>query len=323
LFQHETGIHAAGGTVNDDVRFGAEGGRPTIEIASGSAQGYTAATYREPVEGSMEPVLLPWGPVKAQTFQWNGSAFAKVREEKRPHGAAGAAAKEPEAAPAPAAPAFRAHAPLPEEMQEQVYALYKRERRVGPADKPRFDVVADLAEDARGERLLLQGRDLVIFGKGYRGGAGYTFVTLDQFADPADIADVSARDITGDGKAEILVRGVVKVTPSRELKLGKGAVVEREVLLVYGVSGQGIVRVFGAETGRAFGNRRVAGTLAFVPSGRGMDIELRPGRAFGFTEKTYPFGQDRGPSGGLEPLLLPWGGMPAARYHWNGASFVR
>jgi Ca2+-transporting ATPase len=324
LFQHETGLHAGGGTVTDDVRFGAEGGKPTIEITAGNAVGYSAASYREPVETSMEPLLLPWGPVKAQTFQWTGTGFAKVREEKRARGAAAPAmAAETELAPAAPVQTVRSHPPLPEEMQEQVYALYKRERRVPAGDKPRFDVVADLAEDARGERLLLQDRDLVIFGKGYRGGAGYAFVTLDQFADPADIADVSARDITGDGKAEILVRGVVRVSPSKELKLGKGAVVEREVVLVYGVSPQGISRVFGAETGRALGNRRVAGTLAFVPSGRGMDIELRPGRAFGFTERTYPFGQDRGPSGGLEPLLLPWGGQPAARYHWNGASFAR
>jgi hypothetical protein len=54
-----------------------------------------------------------------------------------------------------------------------------------------------------------------------------------------------------------------------------------------------------------------------------MDIELRPGRAVGFTEKSYPFGQDRTASGGLEPLLLPWGGEPPARYHWNGAAFVK
>jgi hypothetical protein len=120
-----------------------------------------------------------------------------------------------------------------------------------------------------------------------------------------------------------VVRGVVRAEAPRAMKTLHGMVVERDVLLVYAVTAQGIARVFGAETGRAVGTRRITGALMFIPSGRGMDIELRPGRAVGFTEKSYPFGQDRTASGGLEPLLLPWGGEPPARYHWNGAAFVR
>ena len=41
-----------------------------------------------------------------------------------------------------------------------------------------------------------------------------------------------------------------------------------------------------------------------------------------WTEKTYPFNQDSGPVGGLEPLILPWGG-PAVRYRWSNGAFTR
>jgi hypothetical protein len=204
-----------------------------------------------------------------------------------------------------------------------VYALYKRERRVVQREKPRFDLAVDLAEDSRPERVLLHGRDLVVFGKGFKGGQGYAFLTLEQFADASDISDLTARDITDDGKAEILVRGVIRSPAPKELGLKKGTVVEREVMLVYSVTQQGIARVFGVETGRAIAGKRVQGTLAFLPGARGLDIELRPGHAFGWSERTYPFNQDRTKVGGLEPLLLPWGGASAARYHWDGAGFVR
>ena len=41
---------------------------PTIEIQTGTATGYNAGNYREAVETSMDPLLLPWGPIKAQTY---------------------------------------------------------------------------------------------------------------------------------------------------------------------------------------------------------------------------------------------------------------
>jgi phosphoserine phosphatase len=323
LFQHEVGIHGPTGTITNEVRFGTSGPRPTIEIGTGSAVGYNAGNYREAVETSMDPLLLPWGTIKSQIYEWNGKAFAKVREEKQAPGAgsssrssAVAESSRPRSLPAAARP------PTPDEMQEQVYALYKRDRHVVGRERPRFDLAVDLAEDQRTERMLLHGRDLVVFGKGFKGGAGYAFLTLEQFADASDIIDVGARDITDDGKAEIFVRGVIRSQAPKELGLKKGTVVEREVMLIYSVTAQGISRVFGVETGRGFGGKRVQGTLAFLPAARGLDIEVRPGRAFGFTERTYPFNQDHAKVGGLEPLLLPWGGASTARYHWDGSTFA-
>jgi hypothetical protein len=199
-----------------------------------------------------------------------------------------------------------------------VYASYKRDRRA--SGRPRFDFTADVAGDGQIERVLVHDRDVVVFGKGFRGGTGYSYLTMVQFASGADVKEVSARDLTGDGKAEILVKGVIRGAAPKE---AGGGSVDREVLLVLQVAGDTVRRVFAAEIARSMGSKRIAGELKLVAAGRGMVIQLGPGRAEEWTEQTYPFNQDGGPVGGFEPLLLPWGGNKPVRYRWDGSSFVR
>jgi hypothetical protein len=68
---------------------------------------------------------------------------------------------------------------------------------------------------------------------------------------------------------------------------------------------------------------RVLGAVAFAPGDKGTTrIELRPGRAIGWTEKTYPFPEDTTTAGGLEPLLLPWSTAGARRYKFDGRAYV-
>jgi P-type Ca2+ transporter type 2C len=320
IFTHEVGIKTPVGSITNDLKFTTEGGKPGIIIGAGTSSGLNAANYHEAAEPSMEPLLLPWGTIKAQVYQFAARGFAKVREEKQaPKAMAGrVAAAEPEMSLAAAA-----RPPTTDELQEQLYALYKKERKVGKNDRPRFDVAADFAEDSQNERLLLHGRDLVVFGRGYKKGVGYAYISLDQFTDAKDILDVTARDLTGDGKSEIIVRGVLRSTPPKEMGFDKSTVVDREVVLVYEVTSQGIQRVFGAETGRAIGAQRVQGGVALLPGPRGLDLELRPGLAFGWTDRTYPFNQDTGKVGGMEPLILPWGGAAPVRYRWDGTAFTR
>jgi hypothetical protein len=320
IFTHEVGIKTPLGSITNDLKFPTDAGKPGIVVGIGTSSGLNAGNYHEAPEPSMEPVLLPWGTIKAQAYQWSGRAFAKTREDKQaPRAVAGrGAASEPELALAAAA-----RPPTADELQEQLYALYKKERKVGKTDKPRFDLAADLAEDSQNERLLLHGRDLVVFGRGYKRGVGYAFISLEQFADAKDILDVTARDLTGDRKSEIIVRGVLHSTPPKEMGFDKSTTVDREIVLVYEVTSQGIQRVFGAETGRGIGGQRVQGSVALVPGSRGLDIELRPGIGFGWTDRTYPFNQDTGKVGGMEPLLLPWGGAARARYVWDGTAFTK
>ena len=66
----------------------------------------------------------------------------------------------------------------------------------------------------------------------------------------------------------------------------------------------------------------VSSTVGFVKGGSGMDIEVRPGKAVEWTEKTYPFNQDTSAVGGIEPLILPWTGTKS-RYRWNGSAFAK
>jgi hypothetical protein len=90
------------------------------------------------------------------------------------------------------------------------------------------------------------------------------------------------------------------------------------VLLVFKVENEAIRRVFAAEVGRAIGRKRVATAVRFA----GGAIELGPGTAVEWTQGTYPFSQDTAPVGGLEPLILPWGG-PTLRYRWKNGAFSR
>jgi hypothetical protein len=200
-------------------------------------------------------------------------------------------------------------------MLDRVYALYKKDR--GVSGKPSFDFVTDVAGDRGPERVLIHGKDMVVFGKGFREGLSYAFIAVG-VADPKDILDATARDLTGDGKAEIIVRAVLHAKASKALG---GDTVDRHALMVYSVQGDGLVRIFGAETGRALGKDQVIGAVAFTPSRRGYDIELRPARAIGWTEKSYPFPPDTTTAGGLEPLLLPWSGG-SRKYRYDGKMFT-
>src|SRR5690606_5196374 len=122
---------------------------------------------------------------------------------------------------------------------------------------PRFDFVTDVAGDSQMERVLVHDHDVVVFGKGYRGGTSFAFITVG-VASAKDVLDVTSRDLTGDGKAEIVVRGVLNAKASKELG---GDTVTRHALFVYGVTNEGVQRVFAAETGRTLGENSILGAV--------------------------------------------------------------
>src|SRR5205807_1135091 len=93
--------------------------------------------------------------------------------------------------------------------------------------------------DARAERVVLVGKDIVVFGPGFKSGTGYTKLSLTQFADEKDVTEMTARDLTGDGAAELVVRG------TRRVKSPQGDLVAIDALFVYTVRGGGVARVFG------------------------------------------------------------------------------
>jgi hypothetical protein len=203
-------------------------------------------------------------------------------------------------------------------MLERVYALYKKDRGVG-SSKPRFDFVTDVAGDETTERVLVHARDIVVFGKGFREGKSYAFLSMG-FESDKDVADATARDLTGDGKAEIIVRGVVRAKASKALG---GDTIERYALYIYQVQGEKLARIFAAETGRALGGDRIIGSVLMTPDKRGVNLQLGAARALGWTEKTYPFPEDTTAAGGLEPLALPWGSLGRRSYRFDGSRFVQ
>jgi len=202
---------------------------------------------------------------------------------------------------------------------KQLLDQYKRDKGLPDDAKPRFNLEVQVEGDGRPERIVLMGRDLVVFGPGFRGGTQYATLTLQQFADPADIREVTARDLTGDGGADLVVRGTRHVTPP-----GASEPVDVDAMFVYEVKQGQIARIFAIETAREQGQKRVQGLVQLIPArgGKSFEIDVRPGIAKGWTEKTYPWPQEQ-PGGAIEPLLLPWGGIPSLRYTWNGSQFTK
>jgi hypothetical protein len=313
LFAHEIAVSGSNGKhLANAVHVG---GRE-IDVSTEQAAGWDAGSYKEPVATDIEPILLPWGSVKSQTYRFDGTKFAKVHETAQaPSAAAPRTASREEARPIdPPTPEVKKGGDLGKQLLEQ----YKRDKGLPADTKPRFDLAVHVDGDPRPERVILMGRDLVIFGPGFRGGTQYATLTLQQFADAADIKDVTARDLTGDGGADIVVRGARHVAPA-----GGGETLDLDAMFVYEVKGAQITRIFAIETGREQGPKRIQGLVQFVPArgGKSFDIDVRPGAAKGWTEKTYPWPQEQ-PGGAIEPLLLPWGGVAGVRYVWNGTQFA-
>lgn len=330
IFQHEIGIQTEAGSVANEVVFAPDGDKAAIKIAAGSAKNFHAGNYKEPTEKAFPGLLLPWRTTKSATYKYAGSSFSKISEESQ--AATAAPAPKPGAgggvSPGGGVSAgsgggggvttsFKPPpAPSAAELMDQVYDLYKKDR--GVSGKPRFDAAVDVSGDKTAERVLLHGRDIVVFGKAFKGGTGYSTLSM-MFASANDIIGMTAKDLTGDGKAEIIVKGLVKTSAPAELGPG---LIEREVVLVFQVNGETIRRVFSAEIARSMGKKRIEGLFRLVDAGKSAEIELAPGKAVEWTEQTYPFNQDAGPVGGAEPLLLPWSGLKPARYRWNGSAFV-
>jgi hypothetical protein len=325
VYLHEVGLSAGSGTIQNEVRIGRSGGRATLVIAQGSADGVEQQGYSEPKPSDMESALLPWDPVGSQTFAWQGGHIVKSGESPHKRATHSTAKRDGQSRPrrhdtgASATAVATPPAPRPpssDEMLDQVYALYRNDRHVKKA-KPRFDFVTDVAGDSGNERILVHDRDIVCFGKGFREGSSYVYTAIG-VASPEDIVDVTARDLTGDGKAEAIVLGLLHAKAGKELD---DATVDRSVLFVFQITETGIRRIFAAETARSVSNKWVLSGVRLLPRNTGTQIELSAGRALGFTAKDYPFPDETEASGGVEPLVLPWSRQRPRSYRFDGERF--
>jgi hypothetical protein len=187
--------------------------------------------------------------------------------------------------PAAASPSGGPSGPGP----EALLSAFRRSRGLADGLRPTFRFRADVGEDATPEEVAVYGRDLAVVGPGFRGGTGWFSFELPA-ADPSDVLDVRGVDVTGDARSEVLVR----------VRQALGDV-QRGVLLVFELRGDAFPLLLAREVARVQGSLRVENEV--VPA-RGA-LEIRPGRATGWTAESWPFGATA-PQDGVEPLTLPW-----------------
>ncbi len=316
LFSHEIAISSGHKRLSNSVRLG----RKEIEVSTEPAKEWDATTFRDATDAD-GALLLPWGSVKSRTYKFDGTRFSPASEvtQKATGQTTIVASKPAELAPPK-------DLPTPEvkkntDLSHQVFEQYKKDRNVPDSLKPKTDLQVQVDGDARPERAVLIGKDLVVFGPGFAGGNRYAFLTLAQFADANDIQELTARDMTGSGRANLVVRG------SSYVSAQTGAPVRVDLLVVYAVNDGSISRVFAIETGRQQGDKRVQGLVQFIPSrsGRGFDIDASAGIAKGWTKDSYPWHEDSNAnnSSSIEPLVFPWSATKSVRYTWNGKEFAR
>jgi len=311
VFSQEVSISSGSKRVTNSVRLS----KKEIEVSIGSTKEWDSTTFRDATDAD-GALLLPWGAIKSRTYKFDGTRFVPTSEvTQKPTGQTVVASVKP----ADLAPPR--DLPTPEvkkntDLSQQVLEQYKKDRNVPDGLKPKADLQVQLDGDAKPERAVLIGKDIVVFGPGFAGGTRYTFLSLSQFADANDIQELTARDLTGNGHANLIVRGAAYTQAG-------SASVKTDLLLVYQVNDGALSRVFGIETARQMGDKRIQALVQFIPSrsGKGFDIDASPGIAKGWTKESYPWGQENG--GANEPLLLPWSGIKNIRYTWNGKEFAR
>lgn len=284
------------------VRGGGRGRPPTIEVTAGRAEGLGPDSYAESPATDAEPILLPWGPVLARSYRWDGRRFAVVSERANPSPHRPEPARD---AGRPTRGEGSRAAPEPVGVRELLAAV-RRERGIGRRVRARFARDVNVAEDDRSEHLEVLGKALIVVGPGFRGGDGYFYYEV-QVEAPEDIVRVETADLTGDGRAEILLH--VRQT------LGE---VRRTLLMVHRFTRDGsFPRILTAEIARSMGSDEIVNEVRV----RRGQLEIRPGRARGFGPEHWPWA-DAGGGAGIEPLLLPWRDRPV-RYRWRGGRLVR
>ncbi|MEO0323336.1 MAG: hypothetical protein AAF447_10295 [Myxococcota bacterium] len=283
-----------------------EGARLVEAPASG---GYTFEAF---VPFALLPVAEGGGPSRAAFDQGRLAVrLQDVDREARP---------EIEAAPATAEVDARALERLPRIRARggrgALIAGFARAQSLAD-NEPERELRADVAGDAREERLLLLDRFLLVLGPGYRSGRAYDFMAL-PIARSRDVLAAEARDLTGDGQAELLLR------LRQENDRGR-----RVLFLVVGFDGESLEALFTAELAKETDAGRIAGNLrvdaaAAARSGRRASagpptLVLEAGEAEGIGPESY---RERPASDAL-PLLLPWGPVASRSYRWDGARFAR
>lgn len=165
--------------------------------------------------------------------------------------------------------------------------------------EPFMDRSANFAGDAQLERLVVLPHYVLAMGPGIAGGTRYAFFEF-PMRSRDDVLEVTARDLTGDGRQELILR----------LRVENNGMT-RELLYVYGApSGDHLERLFAQELRRTQGNNDVQNRATYENGGR---IRVTFQSAAGFTQANYP----RVVENGVNPPLLPWSANRVVVYRWS------
>jgi hypothetical protein len=303
VFAIETRRTTAAGFVEAGVNVRTERRAPVpiIEVRTGRAEGLDAQTFELAPASDAESILVPWGPVLARTYRWNGSSFAQNEERPNPRYVAASSAAP---APSPSASAASVPSQPPPPGIEELLVAFRRERGIAERTRPTFRMRANVSGSDEPEELVIYGRDLVVVGTAFRGGTGWFHFELPARTS-ADVLDVRTAEITSDARHEILVRIGQTIGDVR-----------REVLLAYQFTPVGFPVLLEREVTRVQGERRIENEVRIE---RGA-LQIHPGRARGWEASNWPFAE--GPSSdGVAPLLLPWRDAPSI-YRFSGGRLV-
>jgi hypothetical protein len=163
----------------------------------------------------------------------------------------------------------------------------------------RLDRTVDLAGDARPERVVVFPGYVVALGPGVAQGTAYAFIQLPA-RNSDDLLDVTVRDLTGDGKSEVVLRQ----------RAGTEGGFTRELLTVYRVDeGGNLQQVFTHEVGRAQGASRLSDRVSYEPAG----LRIEAGAPVGYTAATWPAATEAG----VEAPLTPWSADRVRVFAWS------
>jgi hypothetical protein len=283
-------------------------GAPFIDVHVGDAEGIDPATYAGPATGDTLSILVPWGPVLRQTYQWNGESFAETESQPNPNARVEGAEVATTETERPATTQPVRDTPRAAAMSDDdVLARVRADRGVPATVAVRFRARANVAEGREPEQVFALGGAIVVHGPGFQGGQGYFF--FEAAPAEADLLSVETADLTGDGQLEIVF--------TFKQHLGE---FQRDILTVLQFTASGIQPLLRVEVARYHGDaERIVNAVDLRRRGRVHTLSIAPGEARGWDATTWPFAGFA--NDGVAPLLLPWQDE-ARRYRYADGAIV-
>ncbi|MFP6684222.1 MAG: hypothetical protein VB934_05890, partial [Polyangiaceae bacterium] len=176
----------------------------------------------------------------------------------------------------------------------------------GLTDPPQRNLLANVHGDGQRERVLVYGRHLVVLGPRYRKGRQYFFRDLGSDASAGELTRFELRDVTGDGRADILLERLFSAANGR-LRLLE--------IFSYHHKSDTPSRVFAHVTGW----RGPSGAEA-----RSQFVLRRRGRSTEMVVMAASRGSEQPPQvDDAEALIVAGGGVASRRYRFDGVQFGR